>query len=194
VRFLVLGHLAVEDDGHQLVGRGPRKQALLGRLLVDANRIVRVDALLEAMWHGRVPRSAFAALHTHISQLRRTVGNARLSRHADGYRLSVADGELDADAFGTDLIACERALSDGDPQTATRLADRALGRWRGDALGALGGAGWALPYVARLEELRLTALDRAIEARLHAGHADDAAALAHGAVAQQPLRERSGCS
>ena len=46
-------------------------------LLLDANTVVPVDRLIDAMWGGRPPASATASLHNHVMRLRRLLGGCR---------------------------------------------------------------------------------------------------------------------
>src|SRR5262249_21541983 len=67
---------------------------------------------------------------------------------------------------------------------------RALGRWRGAALADAAGAAWAAPEIARLEELRLVAVESFLDALLATGDTAAVIAAAEAAVAEHPLRER----
>jgi predicted ATPase/DNA-binding SARP family transcriptional activator len=116
------------------------------------------------------------ALHGYVSRLRRLLGDGRLQTRAPGYVLRVQDGELDLHRFRA-LLAQDRH-------------DEALALWRGPPLGDLAFQDFAQSEIARLEELRLAALEDRFERALADGrHADVAGELA-AAVLEHPLRER----
>jgi DNA-binding SARP family transcriptional activator len=97
-------------------------------------------------------------LQGHVLRLRRALGDSRIVTQGGGYRLVVQPGELDADRL-------ERAVADGEPE---RLRE-ALSLWRGPPLPELAEAPFARGEIARLEDLRLTALELRIEAELALG-------------------------
>src|SRR5215467_1545523 len=47
-------------------------------LLLDANRVVSTDRLIDALWEDEAPETALKALHVYVSQLRKVVGKERL--------------------------------------------------------------------------------------------------------------------
>ncbi len=74
-----------------------------------------------------------------------------------------------------------------------RLLEAALGLWRGPALAEFADRPWAQAVAARLEELRLAALESLAEVRLAAGDPGGLAGLVgelEGLVAAYPTRER----
>ena len=115
-------------------------------------------------------------LHGYVSRLRRVLGAGRLETRPPGYVLRVEPGELDLHRF-RELIAQDRHRE-------------ALALWRGPALADLAFEDFARSEIARLEELRLSALEGRFEHELAAGrHAELAGELA-AAVRAHPLRER----
>src|SRR5918992_1653334 len=157
--FRILGPLEVEGGGP--LG-GPQQRTLLRRLLLSANRVVSVDRLVDAVWGGAAPERAREALQVYVSHLRKAIpdGSARIRWDQGGYRIAVEEDELDALRF-------ERLVEQGRTLIAAGEAGEAVGALR-DALdlwrGPLEGDGADDPEVARLEELRLTALEERIEA------------------------------
>jgi DNA-binding SARP family transcriptional activator len=176
MEFRVLGPLEVILDGRVLpLGRG-RRRALLGCLLLHANQVVARDRLLEALWGDAMPPTAPTALHGHVSRLRRMLGSDRLLSRPPGYLLRVAPGELDEERF-----RCLVARGQHAP---------ALGLWRGAPLADFTDEPFAAAAIARLEELRLAALEGWFDDQLADGrHAVLVADLA-AAVRESPLRER----
>src|SRR3954471_19305561 len=120
MQFRILGPLEVADEGRTLDLGGPKQRALLALLLLEANRVVPRDRLIDALWDDSPPETARKALQVHVSQLRKALGRERLETVDPGYLLRVADDELDLACF-------RRAHGEG------RLDD-ALALWRGPPL------------------------------------------------------------
>lgn len=171
----ILGPLEVLDDGRALELGGTKQRAVLALLALNANRVVTVDQLAEALWDGEPPDSGRKAIQVHVSQLRKVLGRERVQTKAGGYVLGVQADELDLSRF-------EQLRDDGD-------IDAALALWRGEPFAELAGHRFARAEGARLEELRLACLEQRIERDLAAGrHAEvvgELEALAH----EHPLRE-----
>ncbi|WP_051799668.1 AfsR/SARP family transcriptional regulator [Catenuloplanes japonicus] len=191
--FHLLGGLEVRGQGGVLVPLGRRKQrALLGMLLLRAGTVVRVDEIVDALWEASPPESVRANVHTYVSLLRRALDGVgpRPEKTVGGYRLDVAAGETDLDVFEALAADGRRALDEYRPRQAAERLARALGLWRGPLLEDLAEVAWFTPYVVRLGEARLRAVEDQVEARLTLGdHAELAGELAV-LTAEHPLRER----
>ena len=173
--FRILGPLQVSDDDHVVAIRGEKLRALLGLLLVKANKAVSEDALIDALWGETASPRAADNLHVLVSRLRRCLGNDRIVRDGHGYRLSIADGELDLDRFF-------QLRSDGKLREALML-------WRGPPLADFAYASWAASEIRRLEELRLVALEERIELDLAEGRHAELIGELNTLIEQEPLRE-----
>ena len=108
---------------------------------------------------------------------------------AGGYRLDLAPHQVDVTRF-EDLVAqAAAALAEPTPGLALSLFDEALSLWRGDVLSDLADFDFVEPIRARLDEMRASALESRIQAKLDLGrHATVIAELAP-LVADHPLRE-----
>lgn len=197
--FRILGPLEVVGSGGPVALVSAKQRAVLAALILDANQVVSTDRLIEAVWGGSPPPSAAHALQVYVSELRRHLEPGRgpaepprlLITRAPGYLLRVGPGQLDSDRF-ENLTAEGRAhLASGSPEVAADLLDEALALWRGPALGDLAGSEVAEREAARLEELRLTAVEDGIEAGLACGHHVELVAELQAMVAAQPFRERA---
>src|SRR5436309_1434632 len=99
MEFRILGPLEVVSDGRALDLGGHKQRTLLALLLLQANRVVSSDRLIDALWEERPPGTATKALQVHVSQLRKLVGRERLETRAPGYLLRVEPDELDLARF-----------------------------------------------------------------------------------------------
>ncbi|MDX8054482.1 BTAD domain-containing putative transcriptional regulator [Lentzea sp. BCCO 10_0798] len=134
VRFRLLGPVEADVDGAQLELGHARQRCVLTALLVDADRTVPVDVLLERVWAGRLPGNARVTLSGYVSRLRQllAVAGVGLIRQADGYRLTVDPMAVDLHRFRA-LVTQAAASRDNGPALLTE----ALELWRGPAFATL---------------------------------------------------------
>ncbi len=197
IEFRLLGPLEVWRAGQQLAVRGAKPRALLAMLLLHAGEAVSTDRLIDALWGERPPATAANALQAHVAALRRALELDRETREADrvlitrapGYLLRVTAGEVDITRFER-LVAKGRSALLDDAAAASRLLAEALGLWRGPALADFIFEPFAQSEAARLEELRLGALEDRLEADLALGRHAELTPELEGLLAEHPLRER----
>jgi serine/threonine-protein kinase PknK len=196
--FGILGPLTVGVAGGERTELGGRKQReLLAMRLIDVNQHISASRIADALWRGHPPASADVTLRTHVSHLRRrlaTVGaQEALVTRQSRYGLFLGADQLDAARFEHLLGLGQEALGRGDPERAARLLEEALSLWRGPVLEDLGPPEFASTEAARLEELRLVALDHRIDADLSLGRHHAVIGELERLVAAHPFRERLHC-
>ena len=186
MEFLLLGPLEVHSARERLPLGGPRQRALLADLALHAGSVVSMDTLLDDLWSGEPPPTAEAVIQNGIARLRRVLGRETIETRTPGYVLQVDPGAIDAHRF-------ERLVRDARPLPPTErsaaLRD-ALALWRGPAFADLAYESFLQEEIARLEELRLTALEDRLEAEIELGRHDAAVSDASALSAQHPSRER----
>ncbi|GIG55890.1 hypothetical protein Lfu02_02620 [Longispora fulva] len=189
MQFRLLGPLETHTDhGVRIEPRAAKLAALLTALLLNANAWVKVDDLIEAIWHEQaMPPSAVRNLRSYVWQLRKQLGD-RLEGGSGGYRLRVASAELDLDVAADLAGAARTALLAGEYEQAAGHAAAALGLWRGAPLD-----GYDFPdaraTAARLDELHRELHELLAQAQLGAGRAAEAVAVLRGLTEREPLRE-----
>ncbi|MEV0674993.1 BTAD domain-containing putative transcriptional regulator [Actinosynnema sp. NPDC050436] len=187
--FRVFGDVEARVDGVPVDLGHLRQRGVLGVLLVEADRAVPVDLLVDRVWGGRPPTRGRGTLYSYVSRLRAALSAAarvRIDRGVGGYRLVVDRQAVDLHRF-RDLLARARA-ADRD-ESAVPLWERALGLWRGDPLVDLDTA-WASGLRAALGRERLAAESEHADAALRLGrHAELLPVLADRAR-RHPLDER----
>src|SRR5918994_4146843 len=192
--FRILGPLEVDDRGRRLSLRGPRQRALLVSLLLRAGEIVPEERLLEEVWRGDPPPSGGASLRVRISQLRKALAAAgsppALATRPPGYVLEVDAGQVDALRFERLLGEGRAQLAEGDPAAAAETLREALELWRGPALAEFADDPFAAAEGARLDELRIEAVEERVEAELALGRHRELAAELDGLASEHPFRER----
>src|SRR3954447_8609157 len=132
--YRLLGPLEVVHRGETVPTGGQRKRALLARLLLEANRTVSVDALVDALWGESVPSTAVKMVHIYVSQLRKVLPSGALQTRPPGYRLEVAPEAVDLSRVERLRKEGREALADGHEATAAERLTAACALWRGPAL------------------------------------------------------------
>ncbi|GLY71132.1 BTAD domain-containing putative transcriptional regulator [Amycolatopsis taiwanensis] len=192
MRVAVLGPVrAHADAGTSIDVPGARPRMLLARLALSAGERVSSGSLIGDLWGEDPPSDAGNALHALVYRLRRALGGAgTLESTGLGYRLVLPAENVDALKFETLAARGRRELAAGMPREAAGLLGEALALWRGPALADVLGAPFAGASAARLDELRIAALEDRFEAELRLGHPTDVLADLETVSAEHPLRER----
>lgn len=196
MEFAVLGPLEVREAGTPIAIPAGAPRALLAHLLVRPNRVVAAEELIDAIWGDDAPRTARNVLQAHVAHLRRVFRAGgpdiveRLETRGSGYRIRVEPGELDADVFAAALTEARRRQRT-NPVAAAELLRQALGQWRGSAFEDIDfrpGTDDGAP--ARLDDLRLGAIETGAELDLRLGRSAGVIADLEPLVARYPYRER----
>ena len=190
LEFRILGAFAVAADGQPLVLGGRKQRTLLAVLLLHRGEPLSSDRLIDLLWDERPPATAATTLRVHVSNLRKTLGSEVLLTREGGYVLAVQPGEVDADRFQELVDEARTALGQGDAREARELLDRALGLWRGEPLADLAYEQFAQGEIARLREVRLSAVEDRIDADLTLDRHRALVGELEALVEQHPHRER----
>jgi DNA-binding SARP family transcriptional activator len=190
LEFSILGPLEVADEGRLVRLGGPKQRAALAILLLHANRVVSVERLADDLYAGAPPVTAVTQVQRQMSELRKALGAAAIETRAPGYLLHVEPDRLDLDRFERWTHEAAQALGRSDHATAVELAAKALELWRGAPLADVAYEPFAQTAIARLEELRLAALEQRFEAELALGRHVAVLAELEALVWDNPLRER----
>ncbi len=176
----VLGPMEASAGGRPLPLGGGKPRALLAMLALQAGSPVSTDHLIEGLWGESPPATASKMIQIFVSQVRKALDTTndagRLVTRGRGYELRI-------DADDVDALRFERLLAAQAPREALAL-------WRGPPLEELAGEPFAAAEIRRLEELRLAALEQAIDQDLVAGRHREVIGELDALVAQEPLNER----
>jgi DNA-binding SARP family transcriptional activator len=190
VEFRILGPLeAWEGDSEVSLG-GPKPRALLAVLLLHANEVVPSDRLIEDLWGDDSRERAAAALRVNVSRIRKALPRNVVATRPPGYVIGVEPDELDLLRFELLVDEGRKLLASGAADDASKRLSEALGLWRGPPLADFTYESFAQPAIARLEEIRLAALELRIDADLRLGRHDRLVGELEALIAEHPLRER----
>lgn len=164
-------------------------------LTAAAGDVVSTDRLVDQLWEGEPPDAAVRTFRTYVARLRRSLeaagaadGGRLVVTEAPGYRLG-PDVRTDADVFAAAVDEATDSLAVGEPASAWRALDDALGLWSGNAYDEFAHEEWARASAIRLEELRLVARELRIRAQSEMGRHAEAIAEIDSLIAEHPLRE-----
>ncbi|MFF0817131.1 BTAD domain-containing putative transcriptional regulator [Rhodococcus sp. NPDC003318] len=196
LRFGVLGPLELWAGQQKLPLGGPQQRAIIGYLLIHANRVVATSQIVKALWPDGAPSTARKMLQNSVSSLRGVLSEhgggseIALLTHTPGYLLRTGTSNLDLLCFEELVHAGSTAIADGELETGARALREALDLWRGCPLEGLHpGARW--PQLAALRQRRLTVFEDYVENELTLGRHRDHLAALERLVADDPKRERA---
>lgn len=194
MEFRILGPFEVLGEDRPLPLTSAKQRALLGILLLHANEVVPRERLIEELWGPKPPKGAVKTLQVHVSQLRKTLrgeGAAEFLRtRGRGYAIELDPDCIDLHKFELLVEQGREARAAGDTARAAAALRDALALWRGPAFADVDTKPFAQAELARLEELRLSALEARIEADLAVGRHAELVAELEALAARYPLRER----
>jgi DNA-binding SARP family transcriptional activator/glutamine cyclotransferase len=185
----LLGPIEVLIDGRPVALGARTERALVACLAWHANQPVSTDAIVDALWGEHPPLSAREMVRTYVARARRRLGDA-LQHCPAGYVLEVAPDAIDAVCFER---LCARGMEQhakGDLAAAADSLTRALALWGQAPAPELDSLASARHEIARLEALRLTAMETHAEAELSLGDAARLVSDLEGLVRAHPYRER----
>ncbi|MCX5417783.1 AfsR/SARP family transcriptional regulator [Streptomyces sp. NBC_00059] len=198
MQFNLIGPFAIiTDDGRELAPGAPKIRQMLTLLALQPRETVSIDALVQELWADDPPPSALKTVHIQVSRARRLFteeavtapDRALLVTRAPGYLLRVDDDDIDVKCFEGFVRRAQREFAEGTPGRAADFLTRALSLWRGPVLSGVPAgpvlAGWS----ARVEELRVRALELHVEVENHFGRHRELLPELRTLVNDYPLHE-----
>ncbi|NUR89443.1 MAG: AfsR/SARP family transcriptional regulator, partial [Nonomuraea sp.] len=167
-------------------------QQVLALLLLRLNHVVPTSDLVDELWGQEPPNSAMTTLQSYIYRLRQLIRDdpsISISTRAHGYALTAPRG--DSDLIDFERLAAEgrKALDHGEPERAAPILAEALRLWRGPALSGMTTGELLQAQVTRLEESRLHALERRLEADLALGRHQELVSELKALSSKWPMHE-----
>lgn len=185
----VLGPLDVRCGGRPVAIPGAKPRAILAVLALHAGHVVTAEVLAEILWGLQPPRTAWKALQTHVSALRRCLRDDAVQTSGSGWMLTV--DTTDAARFEAAVRTGREAVRTGRAAAAAAAFTEALDAWRGQP--ELPDTARGRSEVIRWVEEHDGVLDDCIDALLACGKAAEVIGDLEASVAAAPLREHRWC-
>jgi DNA-binding SARP family transcriptional activator len=193
--FGVLGPLYVSVNGKAVPLGTPKQSAVLALLLINRNRPVSRDSIIDAIWADSPQADAIHNLHVYVANLRKILGSAGgdprtvLASARPGYQLNVPDAACDLGRFNTEKAAGVQAAAAGRFGLASDRLSAALAQWRGPVLDGLPECWFVEPFAAALLEDKMMAHVLRAEAEIACGRAGSVIGELEELVSADPYRE-----
>jgi predicted ATPase/DNA-binding SARP family transcriptional activator len=164
------------------------QRALLASLVARHPVQISTARISDDLWGDEQPPSAQGTIYAYVSRLRKALGSEVIVKDGDGYRLDLPAEALDVATFAETIDqAADPSTGRADAAASYRAA---LDLWRGEPYGELGHEPFLLAERVRLVELKATAIEGHVSARLDADSADPSLVVAiETALDEYPLRE-----
>jgi DNA-binding SARP family transcriptional activator len=173
----------------------PKQRAVLAMLLINRNRPVSVESLINAVWGEEPVPAARTSIQAHVSNLRRLLRTAGvdpyqvLASAPPGYQLSVADADCDLGRFVAAKAAATQAAAAGRYEEASSHLSMALAEWRGPVLDDLRDFVFVDAFATALMEEKVAAHTARAEAEIACGRAGAVIGELEVLTAEHPYRE-----
>jgi DNA-binding SARP family transcriptional activator len=193
--FGVLGPLQMTVDGTPVSLGTPKQRAVLAMLVINRNRPVGIESLINAAWEQWPPAEARASLHSYVSNLRRLLTKAGIDPRAvlvsapPGYRLNVDESACDIGRFITGKNAGVQAAASGKFEQASRHLTAALAEWRGPVLDDLRDSQFVEAFATALTEDKVLVHTALAEAEIACGRGYAVIGELEALTAEHPYRE-----
>ena len=170
---------------------GVMVNGLLARLALSVNRVVPLEVLLADLWPDDAVGLSESTIRVHVSRLRNALGEDRniIETRSPGYALRLPDDEVDANQCTRLVRDGEAALANGRAVEASTAFRTATELFTGPVLHGLEQP-FVAPARARLEALRLTAIEGRMQADLECGRHRELITELEALTAEHPTRER----
>ncbi|MEV6349052.1 BTAD domain-containing putative transcriptional regulator [Actinoplanes sp. NPDC051851] len=191
--FRILGPIEVGAPGAVVTIPTGRQQVVLASLLLDANRIVGIEQLVDTLWGDEPPDTARIQVQICVSRLRKALSGpglpADVVSRPPGYMLQVDEEIIDLHLFLRQLGRARVLVKEGRAAEAAESLRRAAGLWRGPSL-----SGITRPNLRNraihLDEERLVAVETYLGLELDLGRHRQLVGELGRLVDENPLREQ----
>ncbi len=198
LRVGVLGPMSVTRGDTAVVISSTMLRDLLGLLAMQPNQVISRDEIVDVLWGDDPPRTCLSLVHGYVAQLRTLLEPRRRPRAEiqtvrlvrNGYRLELADDQLDVARFDALAAAGTEALSAGHLETANDRLAQALRCWRGPVLADASDRVRAHPSVLAIGQRRSAAVCAYADVSLALVRCAEAVTPLRAVLADEPLHER----
>ncbi len=191
--FRILGPLrAVGPAGPVRIPPG-RQEVILAALLLEANRVVSTDYLVDLIWDEEPPDTARIQVQICVSRLRKGFADAAIEAaivtRPPGYLLQIEAAALDLTVFNTQVARSRGLVKEGRVAEAAEQLRAVVELWRGPCLNGIPSEALRTKAL-RLDEDRLAAIETYLELELSLGRHHQLVGEIGRLIGEHPLRER----
>lgn len=166
---------------------------ILALLLLEADRVVSNEHLIDALWEENPPDTARTQVQICLSRLRKALARvgmaATIETRPPGYVLSLGGDALDLQDFLARTAEARVLAKEGRAAEAAEMLRAAVALWRGPCLHGIPNSSLR-NRALRLEEDRLVAIEDYLELEVELGRQHRLIGEATRLVQENPLRER----
>ncbi|MEU1970261.1 BTAD domain-containing putative transcriptional regulator [Microbacterium sp. NPDC019599] len=167
----------------------PRERTVLSALIVRAGSTIAPSELAEAWWGDAPPRTWEQQIRNSVARIRARLGRGSIETLGWEYRLSLDADSIDAFRFERLVSTARGHVLRGEHERAVDAYGRALALWRGAPLQDVTRWEPGVVEAMRLGEIRASAEEELLDARLAVGEHRSVIADAERLLREQPLRE-----
>ncbi|MFJ3586748.1 BTAD domain-containing putative transcriptional regulator [Streptomyces sp. NPDC090127] len=198
MQFNLIGPFGIiTDDGREYAPNAPKICQMLALLALQPGEAAATDSLILELWGGNPPRSALRTLQTHVYHARKMLVDANavapgrnlLVTKAPGYAIQLREDEVDVSVFERHIREAQADFSEGAFESASVKLQRALALWRGPVLSNVPVGCVLAGRIARVEELRIRALELRVETESRLGRQRELLPDLRTLVNEYPLHE-----
>jgi len=188
LRAGILGEVEVRIVDTLIALGHTRQRSVLAALLVDADRLVPIDDLVDRVWGNRAPRRVRSVVRTYLSRLRQALAatGVIITGENAGYRLRIDRDVVDLHRFHRYL---NLSKDEQDPRKALSAIDNALALWRGDPLSGMD-TPWARSVRDDVSRRRMAAQADRVDLALRCGGHHELVPELTARAAADPFDER----
>jgi DNA-binding SARP family transcriptional activator/tetratricopeptide (TPR) repeat protein len=191
--FRILGPLEVHGATGSVRVPPGRQEIILAALLIEANRVVGSNHLVDLVWDEDPPDTARTQVQICVSRLRKTFADAGvdvpIATRPPGYLLRAPDDLIDLQVFNREVARSRLLVQQGDRAGAAELLRSAVALWRGPCLSGIPSEALRTKAL-RIDEERLAAIETYLDIELELGRHHQLVGEIGRLVHEYPLRER----
>lgn len=196
VRYKLLGAFEVVGS-RNCTPMAPKLRSVLALLLLQANRVVHLDTLIDELWGPDPPKSAVTTVQTYIYHLRKSFvaeqldppGRRLIATKQPGYLFHTEPEQVDAEVFERLVRQGRDSMEEGCPRPAAAFLGQALDMWTGPALADVPQGDLLHAHAVHLEERRINALELRIQVDISLGRQHQLIPELSSLVCAHPLNE-----
>jgi DNA-binding SARP family transcriptional activator/tetratricopeptide (TPR) repeat protein len=188
MEFKLLGPLEIVVDGKPISLTAPRQGVILALLLIEANQVVSVDRMIDAVWGNEPPKTAKNQVQITVSALRRLLGTDVIVSRPPGYMINAPPETIDIACFENLIASGNRAVAEQRTLDALNDLRSALALWRAPALDGIQSE-IIQAAATRLGEIRMSTYQDCFDLELQLGRHSEIIGELRGLVAENPLNE-----